>query len=301
MKKRTAGKFLSLMVTFVLLWGLFMPAVVQTEAAGDELAGVRLPAHYEFKNGREDSSGNGNDAELTSKVDTNTKGKPEYVIPKQSANVIRVPLAQDKEPDTEEPDREQPGTEQPDSGQPGTEQPGTGQPDTEQPSPSQPEEPVTIKLDAKKLTLGVEEKAKLKAKVTPDAASRNVTWTSSKPSVVKVTSGGNIQAKKTGKAVITASLADGKTASCTVTVKKAPKKITLKKKTKVLKLGKASKIKVKFPKNTWSNRLTYRSSKKEVVSVSANGVVIAKRKGKAVITVKTYNGKKVKMTVIVRW
>lgn len=228
--------------------------------------------------------GNEKAAPVTSDADVEN-GKLEYVIPKQSVNVIRVPLSQDKEPDTEEPDTEQPSTEQP---------------DTEKPGPSRPEEPVTIKLDAKKLTLGVKEKAKLKAKVTPDAASSNVTWASSKPSVVKVTSGGNIQAKKTGKAVITARLADGKTASCTVTVKKAPKKITLKKKTKVLKLGKASKIKVKFPKNTWSNRLTYRSSKKKVVSVSANGVVIAKKKGKAVITVKTYNGKKAKMTVIVR-
>ena len=46
--------------------------------------------------------------------------------------------------------------------------------------------------------------------------------------------------------------------------------------------------------------MTYKSSKKSVASVSSSGKITAKKKGKAVITVKTYNGKKAKLTVTVK-
>ena len=270
-----------------------------------------------------------------------TDGGMEYVLPKQSVNVIRIPLAE-KEPDVsrdglaqaisdaskldaskytaeswaalqkileeakrvlaESSDPKQDMSEiyarvdaavkalepkQPQTGQTGNEQPQTGQPSE-------------VRLNQKKLTLGVKEKASLKAEILPAKASQNVTWKSSKPSVVKVTQDGRIQAKKKGKAVITAVAGNGKTASCTVTVKKAPKRISLNAKKKTLKRGKTFRIRVKFPKGTWSNRLTYQSGKKKVAAVSADGVVKAKKKGTAVITVKTFNGKKAKLTVKVK-
>ena len=85
-----------------------------------------------------------------------------------------------------------------------------------------------------------------------------------------------------------------------ITIKKAPKKITkVVPAKKTLKKGKTCKLKVTLPKGTASNKITFTSSKKKVATVSSKGVVKAKKKGTAVITVKTFNKKtkKVKITV----
>ena len=160
--------------------------------------------------------------------------------------------------------------------------------------------PNSVKLNVgKKLTLGQKEKLTLKATVKPSKASQKVTWKSSKKSVVEVKNG-KITAKKPGKATITVKTKNNKKAQCTITVKKAPKKISLNAKKKSLKKGKTFRIKVKFPKNTYSYKLTYSSNKKKIATVSSQGVVKAKKKGTAVITVKTFNGKKAKLTIKVK-
>ncbi len=149
--------------------------------------------------------------------------------------------------------------------------------------------------------MGVREKVQLSATVSPAGASRKVTWKSSKKSVVSVSKNGKLTAKKAGKALITAITENGKTAQCQVTVKKAPKKIIPKVKTKTLKRGKTFQIKTSLlSKNAASYKLRFTSSKKAVASVSANGKVKARKKGRAVITVRTYNGKKAKIQIRVK-
>ena len=106
--------------------------------------------------------------------------------------------------------------------------------------------------------------------------------------------------KKTGKATITAATAKGKKITCTITVKKAPKKVTLNKKKVTLTKGKTFKIKVKLPKNTASYKKTYKSSNKKVATVSKSGTIKAVKKGKAVITVKTFNKKTAKIQITVK-
>lgn len=184
---------------------------------------------------------------------------------------------------------------------PGAETPET--PDSQGPTTGdQTQEPEVTKVtvNKKKLTLGVKETFQLAAQTAPADASDAITFSSSKKSVAAVSANGKITAKRTGKTVITATAANGKKATCTVTVKKAPKKITTKVKTKTLKKGKSFKIKVNLAKNAASNKLTYKSSKPKVVSVSKNGKVTAKKKGTATITVRTYNGKKATIKVTVR-
>lgn len=169
------------------------------------------------------------------------------------------------------------------------------------PTDQEPPQPTGIKLSEKKLSMGVKEKVQLKATVSPAGASQKVTWKSSKKSVVSVSKNGKLTAKKTGKAVITATAENGKKVRCQVTVKKAPKKIVLKAKTKTLKKGKTFKIKTSLlPKNAASHSLRFTSSKKAVASVNAVGKVKAKKKGRAVITVRTYNGKKAKIQIYVK-
>ncbi len=156
-----------------------------------------------------------------------------------------------------------------------------------------------VKLNKKKLTLGLKEKFTLKATVSPSkATNKKVTWKSSKSSVVSVKNG-KLTAKKKGKAIIKAT-ADGKTVKCTVTVKAAPKKIILNAKKKNLKKGKTFQLKVKLTKNTASNKITYKSSNKKVAKVSATGKIKALKKGRATITATTFNKKKATIKITVK-
>ena len=158
--------------------------------------------------------------------------------------------------------------------------------------------PASVKINVgKTLTIGQKEKVAIKATITPSKASQKVTWKSSKTSVVEIKNQ-KIIGKKPGKSVITAKTSNGKIAKCTVTVKKAPKKISLNAKTATLKKGKTYRIKIKFPKNTFSYKVTYSSNQKKIASVSEKGVVTTK--GTAVITVKTFNGKKASIKIKVK-
>ncbi len=168
------------------------------------------------------------------------------------------------------------------------------QPDDQQPAASR------VKLNEKKLTMGVKEKVTLKATVLPAGASQKVTWSSSNQKVAVVNQKGKITAKRRGKTVITAATANGKKITCKVTVKKAPKKLNLKTTAKTLKVGKSFKIKARLGKQFGSYKLTFKSNKPKVASVSANGKVKAKKKGTAVITVRTYNKKKATIRIKVR-
>ena len=160
--------------------------------------------------------------------------------------------------------------------------------------------PESVALDRKKATLGVKEKQTLKAIFTPSDTAAPLTWKSSKPAVATVSKTGKITAKKAGKTVITVTTANGKTAKATVTVMAAPKKVTLNKSgTVALKKGKKLKLKATLPKKT-ASALTWKSSKPKVASVDQSGTVIALKKGTAVITVKTFNGKTAKVTVTVK-
>lgn len=156
----------------------------------------------------------------------------------------------------------------------------------------------SVTLNVKKLTMGVKESYKLNATVNPaNAVNKKVTWTSDKPKVVKVKNG-KLTALKAGKAKITVtSQADkSKKATITVTVKKTPDKkakVTLNKKKVNLKVKKTFQIKAKISSKYGCASFKYTVDKKgkKVVKVDKNGKVTAKKKGKATITVKPYNGK----------
>ncbi len=160
--------------------------------------------------------------------------------------------------------------------------------------------PTKVKLNKAKATLGVREKLTLKATVSPSRAYTTLTWKSSAKAIATVSKQGVVTPKKPGTAVITVRTKNGKTAKATITVKAAPKKVTLNKSGTVdLKKGKTLKLKATLPKDT-ASALTWTSSKPKVASVNKNGVVTALKKGTAVITVKTFNGKTAKVTVTVK-
>ncbi len=160
--------------------------------------------------------------------------------------------------------------------------------------------PTKVRLSKTKATLGVKEKLTLKATVSPSKAYTTLTWKSSDKAIAAVSKQGVVTPKKPGTAVITVTTANGKTAKATVTVKAAPKKVTLNKSGTVeLKKGNKLKLKATLPRNT-ASALTWTSSKPKVASVDQKGNVRALKKGTAVITVKTFNGKTAKVTVTVK-
>lgn len=165
---------------------------------------------------------------------------------------------------------------------------------------------VTLNKTSLTLNPGKSEKFTLKATVSPkNATNRKVTWKLSNKKKIVTIKNGKIVAKKKGTVTITAA-ADGKKATCKVTVKAAPDKkakVTIKKKSVTLKVKKSYQIKAKISQKYWCNGFKYTVDKKgkKVVKVDKNGKVTAKKKGKAAITVKPYNGKgksaKLKVTV----
>jgi len=170
-------------------------------------------------------------------------------------------------------------------------------------NPSNPSTVKSVKINVKKLTLGVKEPYTLKATVSAsNAKDKKVTWSSDKSSVAAVgKTNGKLTAKKAGKAKITATSTVDKTkkATITVTVKKAPDKkakVTLNKKSVNMKTkgkNKTFTIKPKVASKYGCTTFKYSVDKKgkKIVSVDKNGKVTAKKKGKATVTVKTYNGK----------
>ena len=158
-----------------------------------------------------------------------------------------------------------------------------------------PESPSTVATDLGKVTLGVKENCTLTVKGA-DIAS----YSSSDNNVAAVTSTGKITAVKVGTAVITVTTTTGAKGTYTVTVKKAPKKIGASFKKKTLKKGKQITLKPKFAAGYYSNKVTYKSSNKKIATVSSKGVIKAKKKGTCKITMTTYNGKKVTVTITVK-
>lgn len=172
-------------------------------------------------------------------------------------------------------------------------------PATEQPtqtvSPDVVPNTGVTKLKANKYTLG------LKEKVTVSLTGGKATaFVSSNSNVATVSSKGVVKAKKVGSTTVYVTDEFGKTKSVKITVKKAPKTVKASVKKKTLKVGKKFTIKAKFTKGYYSNKITFTSSNKKVATVNKNGVILAKKKGKTTITLKTYNGKKVKITVTVK-
>ena len=80
-----------------------------------------------------------------------------------------------------------------------------------------------------------------------------------------------------GRAVITVRTAKGTSANLSIRVKKAPAKIMLS-----------------------ASKITFTSSRKKVAAVEANGKIRALKKGKTVITARSFNGKKARMVVTVK-
>lgn len=158
--------------------------------------------------------------------------------------------------------------------------------------PTEPTKPVvkntTVKLEKAKANLYVKGTTNIKATVKNGKG--KTTYKSSNPKVAKVNSNGKVTAVKKGTAKIT--ITNNKVSKVfTVTVKN-PK---LNKTSLALKKNKSYTLKVTGK----VGKATFSTSNKKVATVNQKGKVVAKKKGKATITVKT-NGMKLKCKVTVK-
>ena len=157
----------------------------------------------------------------------------------------------------------------------------------------------SIKLSKKNLTLKKGAYTQLKATLSKNSTDK-VTWSSSNKKVAKVDTNGVVTALKGGTVTITAKAASGKKATCKVTVKEAATKVKLNKTKATLKKGGTLTLKATVTPSSSTDKLTWSSSNKKVAAVDSKGKVTAKKKGTAVITVKTASGKKATCSITVK-
>ena len=160
-------------------------------------------------------------------------------------------------------------------------------------------QPTAVKLDKSSAKLGVGQSLTLKAIVSPSGASAAKSWTSSDSAVASVSAAGKISAKKAGSATITVTTANGKKASCTVTVTPAPTAVVLGMRSASLNVGKTLKL-TSFvtPLSAVAPR-KWTSDNTKVATVAQDGTVTAKSAGTATITATTYNGEKASCKITV--
>ena len=170
-------------------------------------------------------------------------------------------------------------------------------------------ESVSLSETTKTLDLNGIKEFTLTATITPSNANTSLTWASSKPDVATVTKDGKVTAVAKGTTTITVTTANGKTATCNVTVVNTetgdvlPESISLSETTKTLDLNGTKEFTLTAtitPSNAnKENTLTWTSSKPDVATVTQDGKVTAVAEGTTTITVKTANGKTATCTVTV--
>lgn len=145
----------------------------------------------------------------------------------------------------------------------------------------------SVTLDRSKTMLDLYGSMILNATVFPADASRpEVVWTSSDATVASVDESGLVRGLSSGVSVITASSADGKSASCVVTVfETRPTSFELEKLYLTMKPGESRKVTAFFtPEKAQDQTLLLESSDTGVVTVGEDGFLTAVGKGTATVT-----------------
>ena len=143
----------------------------------------------------------------------------------------------------------------------------------------------------------------LTATITPsDATNKTVTWTTSNSSVATL-SNGKVTAVAAGTATITAKSNNGKTATCTVTVKNptvAVTGISLNKTSASITKGNSLTLTATITPSDATNKTVIWTTSNSSVATVSNGKVTAVAAGTATITAKSNNGKTATCIVTVK-
>lgn len=160
--------------------------------------------------------------------------------------------------------------------------------------------PKSVKLDKSSITLGTTETYTLKTTVENGTLSQ-VSFTTDNSKVAGIDNNGKITAVGVGTSKITAKTYNGKTASCTVTVKKLADSITLNKTSITLGVGEKYDLNSSIPNNTAAYYRLYYSNNTAIAPVQkAGGLITAKTAGTTTVRCKLNNGKEAICKVTVK-
>ena len=149
----------------------------------------------------------------------------------------------------------------------------------------------SVTLDKTAISMGEGQTSQLTATVTPSDALTTLTWSSSNADVAAVSTSGKVSAKSAGTATVTVTTSNGKTASCSVTIKKGPTSVALSKTSDTLGVGQTLKLNVMMSPENAVTYCNWKSTDNTIATVTSAGKVTAKSPGNAVITMKTSNGR----------
>lgn len=156
----------------------------------------------------------------------------------------------------------------------------------------------SISVEKESIELAYGEKVSLGVKTVPEAAAENVTYTTSNMAVAMVTSDGKVYGNGAGKATVTATTSDGKKVEVSVRVTELA--ITPRSGIRVG-AGQTVKLKAKYLKGiNEAEIIKWKSSDKELATVSSDGIVRTKKAGYVTITAVGENGYKGSVVVHVR-
>ncbi|MBQ3095331.1 MAG: Ig-like domain-containing protein [Clostridia bacterium] len=127
-------------------------------------------------------------------------------------------------------------------------------------------------------------------KLTANGGSGTYTWKSSNTAKATVTSNGIVSALSTGTVTITATDSSGKSATCKVTIYRAPTSITVSPVSALLAVKETKKFTASVYPEDASKNINWYSSDTSVATVSSSGVVTMLKEGTVTITAKSaYN------------
>lgn len=162
---------------------------------------------------------------------------------------------------------------------------------------------ITLKETEKSIKIG--EKFKLNYSIEPEnATNKSVTYYSSNENVV-IIEDENVVGVGAGEAVVSVVTADGNIAFCSVVVKKGAgesaekeeiskievESIAFDKKEITVNLNDTYQLKYVINPTNAETNVIWNSSDKKIVSISGDGMIIARKVGTAIITINTLNGK----------
>lgn len=155
-----------------------------------------------------------------------------------------------------------------------------------------------VDLDSHEMEMIIGEKGKLTVSLTPaNATNQEISWSSSRRSIVSVDAEGNIKANAVGTATITVTTADGEYKdSCVITINPVlVSNIELDAKTLEMKVGDKKKINATvLPQSATDKTIVWSSSNTKVLNVDQNGNVSAIGAGSANIVAMSADGSEVK-------
>ncbi|MCM1290559.1 MAG: Ig-like domain-containing protein [Prevotella sp.] len=163
--------------------------------------------------------------------------------------------------------------------------------------------PEAVTLDKTEASIFKGESLQLSATITPDDADdKSITWSSSDETVASVSETGLVTALKAGQTTITATHAEGLSATCILTVNNIlPASITIEAPEEEITEGDSMTLTaVVLPENAEDKSIIWKSSDEEIATIDQNGLLTTIKEGTVTITATSVSNEEVSSSVTIK-